>query len=437
MTVVNHYEMLELSRDCTTEDVKSAYRRLSARAHPDVGGTTGMFILLQQAFEVLSDAQKRAAYDQELFGNNTGASAAQDTTQDPTQAQSQNTSPEGEAGLRTVEPNLDALRLFPPAEVSSLRSAWNGKERILGLLIGVPTTILLLVFVTIPLIVQIVELWFHPDTTLGKGFWFTIGYIVLGLVIHGAVVFAAYWVWIHLAVFLSGVDRAARVTRNSLARQPKDPFDYDHSRVATDHLDLDTLGVRVFGVPGQGLSVGRFGAANVHKGVAGETRTANLVIDQLLRELPGAKLVNGLQWPGSVHADVDHAILLGARLLLVDSKMWQDGNYWTDGRTTAYRDGVPIEVKFGWAVKEYSERFAPFGVEVTGRVLVHTAEESLTQPHVEIATWQGNPEKDAHPAWLTNGTGFLAVAREFLNPAGIQGDEVHVAALAALLELRK
>lgn len=65
----NYYHLLGLTRDATLEEIKSAYREAARRYHPDVNskpGETELFIDFQQAYEVLSNPKKRAAYDTEI-----------------------------------------------------------------------------------------------------------------------------------------------------------------------------------------------------------------------------------------------------------------------------------------------------------------------------------------------------------------------------------
>ncbi|MEL6162252.1 MAG: molecular chaperone DnaJ [Cyanobacteria bacterium J06628_3] len=75
----DYYEILGVSRDTDKEDLKSAYRRLARKYHPDVNkepGAEERFKEINRAYEVLSEPETRARYDR--FGEQgvSGAGAA-------------------------------------------------------------------------------------------------------------------------------------------------------------------------------------------------------------------------------------------------------------------------------------------------------------------------------------------------------------------------
>lgn len=58
------YELLGLAKDASTAQIRSAYRRLTKIHHPDKGGDPEKFAELQEAHDVLTDAQRRKVYDE-------------------------------------------------------------------------------------------------------------------------------------------------------------------------------------------------------------------------------------------------------------------------------------------------------------------------------------------------------------------------------------
>lgn len=67
MQFKDYYETLGVKPEASDAEIKSAYRRLARRYHPDVSkeaGAEDKFKAVNEAYEALRDKQKRAAYDQ-------------------------------------------------------------------------------------------------------------------------------------------------------------------------------------------------------------------------------------------------------------------------------------------------------------------------------------------------------------------------------------
>jgi molecular chaperone DnaJ len=66
----DYYEVLGLAKGASEDEIKKAYRKLAMKYHPDRNQGDGAkaaeekFKEAKEAYEMLSDAQKRAAYDQ-------------------------------------------------------------------------------------------------------------------------------------------------------------------------------------------------------------------------------------------------------------------------------------------------------------------------------------------------------------------------------------
>ena len=65
--MIDYYESLGLEHDASAENIKSVYRQLAKRYHPDVlGGDPVVFSRITEAYEVLSEPARRKSYDQAL-----------------------------------------------------------------------------------------------------------------------------------------------------------------------------------------------------------------------------------------------------------------------------------------------------------------------------------------------------------------------------------
>lgn len=61
--IPDYYEILGVERDASQDEIRTAWRSATRVAHPDAGGSAGLFRLLSVAYETLSDPTKRADYD--------------------------------------------------------------------------------------------------------------------------------------------------------------------------------------------------------------------------------------------------------------------------------------------------------------------------------------------------------------------------------------
>ncbi len=92
MDDANYYEVLEISRNANQREIKSAFRRLARKYHPDRNSTVSDDIMknINIAFELLSDPGKRQQYDETLVGERPRQSDLTDQYHDSDSAYIQN-----------------------------------------------------------------------------------------------------------------------------------------------------------------------------------------------------------------------------------------------------------------------------------------------------------------------------------------------------------
>src|SRR5262249_2560147 len=70
-TKQDYYELLGVARKASAKDIRTAFRKLARKYHPDLNpgdqSAEDKFKQLQEAYDVLSDSKKRAMYDQHGF----------------------------------------------------------------------------------------------------------------------------------------------------------------------------------------------------------------------------------------------------------------------------------------------------------------------------------------------------------------------------------
>lgn len=137
----------------------------------------------------------------------------------------------------------------------------------------------------------------------------------------------------------------------------------------------------------------------------GERLTAEL-LERYLTRLPGVRIFHGLAMPGSVFADIDHAVLAGGRLVLIESKMWLPGTYGADEDGTLWRDDRLFRggaTRLPEAIEAYRELLP--GAEIRGAVVVYPsrAGEIRTEEDFDLPAPPMTPEQ-----FVTEIGGWLA-----------------------------
>ena len=74
MSKRDYYEVLGLKKGATADEIKKAYRKLAKEHHPDKGGSEDKFKEVSEAYDTLSDSEKKSNYDR--FGSSKGGPQA-------------------------------------------------------------------------------------------------------------------------------------------------------------------------------------------------------------------------------------------------------------------------------------------------------------------------------------------------------------------------
>lgn len=108
-----------------------------------------------------------------------------------------------------------------------------------------------------------------------------------------------------------------------------------------------------------------------------ERLTADL-LDRYLTRLPNARIFHSLCWPGSVFADVDHAVLAGRRLVLIESKAWLPGHYAADEDGVLWRNDRRFRggaTRLPKAIDAYRDLLP--GAEIRGVLIIYPSRAGL------------------------------------------------------------
>lgn len=102
------YEILGVPINASKEEIRAAWRKLTQVAHPDRGGTPALFVLTQEAYELLVDPVRRNDFDRHFMASNSsaGTSSATSTATDD-KASREEAGPESDEPRSTSTNNDD------------------------------------------------------------------------------------------------------------------------------------------------------------------------------------------------------------------------------------------------------------------------------------------------------------------------------------------
>jgi hypothetical protein len=310
---VDYYELLGVDRGATTSDIRSAYRTLAKVMHPDAGGTAGTFHLLRQAYETLSDPALRADYDR------TGT-AVRPRPARPHQPRTPRTARPGRRAFG-ADPDFIPPRLKLDRDKVPWWSAVRTHAKVRYVPALGPST---------------------PVAATAAVAWLVL--VALAVLLPARLPLRVV-LWAVVAVSAAAVFLVTRT--------------YVRARLADRAFGQEAGGLIVYGQPG------------TERDQLGEQLTARLLAEYIA-PLPGVRIFHGLAWPDSVFADVDHAVLRGHRLVLIESKMWLPGHYTADEHGELWRNGHPFRggaIRLPEGVAAYRDLLP--GLDVRGALLVY------------------------------------------------------------------
>jgi hypothetical protein len=315
---IDYYELLGVARDASSSEIRSAYRALAKAMHPDTGGTAGAFRLLREAYDTLTDPERRADYDR--HGDPGDHYDPDDDHYDDSYEDVEPEPPRRTRTPRWTSSHVPTLPVIDPETIPWWDEVRRERQVVLAPVGGPSRTV----------------------TLMAAG---ATAFVVLAMGLLGAPV------WMLILFALVGGAATVECGRRNLAALRVD------REFTAEFGDR-----RVFGSPGQ------------EEDEVAERLTADLFARYLTR-IPGVRVCHGLAAEeGSVFADLDHAVLCGHRLVLVESKSWLPGHYEVDASGEVLRNGRP----FRGGTVNLPERLATYrallpDVEIRGALLIYPA----------------------------------------------------------------
>lgn len=431
MSKPTHYEVLGVSREAPLHIIKATHRAWMKEVHPDTGsdGDGGKAAAVNEAYRILRNPEARAQYDAALRSEETATEAPADQTdEDPDvgwgteqdigwgNEGTASTKPEARPRTTGGQPkdfeNQDPARLagysiFDRENFNLASMNWHSRDY--GKPAGSPfdgtwTAVFRrstrfwawLAFAALTLIYLIpgyIVAFVPPRATdwVANLAIFVIALPALGLFLGQARARHRGGLIRYILAILAGIATTWYMADTEAGLDWMLPATWLLLYIATVELFHASSRVRrkspskllsregfsrfnTWGHPGGAISKssGRFAPSNIELGVAGEIMTGQLLAE--LVKIPGVKILHGLVFPGSADGGVDHAVLCGSRLALIDSKHWRSGDYYWLGPSLLYaRPNERAQVtptNFPTAVATYRHHFPK--LQVRGWYVLHS-----------------------------------------------------------------
>jgi DnaJ domain/Nuclease-related domain len=388
------YDVLGIAPEATGDEIKTAYRRKQRVTHPDGSGSTetqSLFVLINKAYEVLSDPVRRREYDVSLSTPRSYENTYADTETPPAAAE-----PEAEWG---TEAGWDAYDTYTrvnesilPHKQYAFQDEWFSplprslkKNKlfiaisvvslliIAGIFITVGQPEMLLGYAPLALLMLLVAFTrFGRKLLVSVAAIYTVALLGFGLISLGQEMEIQNKLG---AAILCLVATAVVVPLTIAVLRYQSHKDVVLERIPR-LMSYEEAKYHSWGDPGAGLwdAEEKFGGARVEQGISGERKTATAL--ETLYDIPGVRVFHGMRFPAAnTQADVDHFVVCGNKIAIIDSKSWTPARYEWSPYGAILENGGKRERNVDALVhssEKYKQIFA--GCEVRSWVLIHPSD---------------------------------------------------------------
>lgn len=441
-----HYDVLGIDCDADRAAIRRAYIKAVRKNHPDVNpdADTAEFVAVSTAYEVLYDDEARRSYDRTIEGQADERPAPEapsgPNTEAPTPPRAQRKAKTG--GVRA--PRIPHRRHVFEEMAGVPDNPWTRRLAILAALIVGGTGLwmvydfpgdpgvedfsdkVLMTFVLTYVVLIVMGLCWALSILAAMVRVFTRATALTYVGLTALVGFTAagmrdevpwqYWAGVSLVVVAAGLSAFAYFT----------PSKSGSVHGSNSGVNFDLLNYPIFGKPGASVEDSGLDASRVAVGAEGERRTARHL--EKLLGFEGLRILHSMRFNPLEHTngDIDHVLVYGRNIILVDSKVWTPGEYSfsTDENDQISDDEVVIQkhpdgrvqarsVKVARAVELYQRAFPSY--RVVAWLIVHPSQgkvvfDNTGATSMRMATMQdGLDEIATHLDHVTDATVYSSL----------------------------